>query len=762
MHAPNSSHGGSSVPTGTLGPAILLTSQSDFRQHQALIKLLNFFGIPWKTETATDLLQRLLRGEQTPVRLFSRPDGFAELLDRMRDDAASFLRAQIHSVFIYGLSGSPSRSELKELMVETEVKGKPSQVEVAGDHKLSGIMAGLRFPTSQGNVDSVAILKANAGQSGKVVPIVSTEIGTFFAEITYQDIPVFITTTEDLINLDTELTTGVFNIREHAAAALPIVLYLKWAFAETCWNAPSANACLVIDDPLLKARHGFLEYSELLDLMRQHNFATTIAFIPWNWRRSAPETVALFTENPNHYSLSVHGCNHTGVEFGGRDRELLFEKSQRALLLMELHERETALHHDRVMVFPHGVFSEEAMAAIKRTDFFATASSEVFSRGNVPTPVTVAEVWDVALMRYSECALFTRRSLIEGIENVAFDLLLGKPASIVIHHDECDDNYGKVTDVVDRINALPVEVQWCGLGDALRRSYRQRLSSPGVIEVEMYGTELILENPWREEMRVDVTRLESDPRVIRTLTANSKPLDWTVRGNRIAFSLHLPAGGTVAIRLRYYPLKAAVPAEDTVSVRTRTLLRRYLCEARDNYLARFRRSSSTPEQMKILSAASRNSGAALVNAELTEAVRITLYDFARWLKRYGEFSWDHQSFFAGAIGRRAKSFYYRYGKLGTAAVAPMIFFEAVLPEGRRLFHRPIRFPIADAHYAMGFAFLFEGTGQTTHLDRAIHFLRALQRSRCPGYSEYCWGYPFHWVTRNGVIPRDMPLITTTP
>ena len=496
--------------------------------------------------------------------------------------------------------------------------------------------------------------------------------------------------------------------------------------------------------------------------MRQHNFATTIAFIPWNWRRSAPETVALFTENPNYYSISVHGCNHTGAEFGGCNRELLFEKSQRALLLMELHERETGIHHDRVMVFPHGVFSEEAMAAIKRTDFLATASSEVSSKGNVPTPVTVAEVWDVALMRYSECALFSRRSLPDGIENLAFDLLLGKPASIIIHHDECDDNYRRVTDLVDRINALPIELQWCSLGDAVRRSCRQRLSSPGVVEVEMYGTELILENPWREEMRFNLTRLESDPQVIRTLTADSQPLDWTVRDNRIAFSIQLRAGEKVAIRLRYYPLKEAIPAEDRVSVRTRTLLRRYICEARDNYLARFRRSSFAPERMKTLAPAYQNNSATLGDGELTEAVRIALHNFARWLKRYGEFSWDHQSFFAGAIGRRAKSFYYRHGKAGTAAVAPMIFFEALFPDGRRLFHRPIRFPIADAHYAMGFAFLFEATGQTSHLDRAIHFLRALQRSRSPGYSEYCWGYPFHWVTRNGVIPQNMPLITTTP
>jgi hypothetical protein len=139
-----------------------------------------------------------------------------------------------------------------------------------------------------------------------------------------------------------------------------------------------------------------------------------------------------------------------------------------------------------------------------------------------------------------------------------------------------------------------------------------------------------------------------------------------------------------------------------------------------------------------------------------------LTSFAEWLNAYGETSWDYQSFFAGRLGGRAKALYYRRRLAGHLAVAPMIFFEALLPTGRRLFHRRMRFPIADAHFAMGFAFLYEATGQASHLQKAVHFLDELKQSRCPGFREYCWGYPFNWVTRNGVIPAGTPLITTTP
>jgi hypothetical protein len=139
-----------------------------------------------------------------------------------------------------------------------------------------------------------------------------------------------------------------------------------------------------------------------------------------------------------------------------------------------------------------------------------------------------------------------------------------------------------------------------------------------------------------------------------------------------------------------------------------------------------------------------------------------LGNFTRWLEGYGESSYDHQSFFAGPIGGRAKALYYRHKLFGTAAVAPMIFFEAVLPSARRMFHRPMRFPIADAHYAMGFASLYQATDETGHLKRAVHFLEELKKSRCAKFKEYCWGYPYDWVTRNGVITEQTPLITSTP
>lgn len=147
---------------------------------------------------------------------------------------------------------------------------------------------------------------------------------------------------------------------------------------------------------------------------------------------------------------------------------------------------------------------------------------------------------------------------------------------------------------------------------------------------------------------------------------------------------------------------------------------------------------------------------------MTDKLLVALEGFVSWLEGYGETSFDHQSFYAGPIGGRAKAFYYRKPKVGLLAVAPMVFCEAFVPGARRLFWKSSRFPIADAHYAMGFALFSQALNEKKYYEKAVHFLEILEQARCKRYEHFCWGYPFDWVTRTGTIREGTPLITTTP
>src|SRR6202035_1655907 len=146
----------------------------------------------------------------------------------------------------------------------------------------------------------------------------------------------------------------------------------------------------------------------------------------------------------------------------------------------------------------------------------------------------------------------------------------------------------------------------------------------------------------------------------------------------------------------------------------------------------------------------------------TEKTSKAALRFIEWLSRYGETSYDFQSFYASDLARKAKALYYRKPLLGVLAVAPMVFSEAFVPSARGIFWKHQRFPIADAHYAMGFAFLSKLLKQERYYASAVHFLEVLKETRCGGYSHYCWGYPFNWETLRGTIREGTPLITTVP
>jgi hypothetical protein len=152
----------------------------------------------------------------------------------------------------------------------------------------------------------------------------------------------------------------------------------------------------------------------------------------------------------------------------------------------------------------------------------------------------------------------------------------------------------------------------------------------------------------------------------------------------------------------------------------------------------------------------------IISEALHARVTSAIGRFCGWLDRYGETSSDHQSFYASKLGRSAKALYYRQPLLGILAVAPIVFCEAFVPAARKMFWRAQRFPIADAHYAMGFALLAEAHKESKYYQRAIHFLEVLEQTRSRDQEDYCWGYPFDWQTRNGILKEGIPLITTVP
>src|SRR5438874_209479 len=528
------------------------------RETRSLAKVLRFFAIVCRIVSTDEFLANQSWGNYAKTRLVCSSDTLSEILTKLeqQSEGMRWWLDRVHSAFVYAGNDSGNLQNLVRRLTgdsDAVIGGiDPGARDVTVTDRLDdscGVMAGVRATVSKTSADTDLVLNSPKGEA---LSIISVNHGAVFLRLNYKNVAIFLSTSKEIVDIDAELRSQNFDVREHFLSAVPLVLYVKWAFAETCWNAPETNACLVIDDPVLKSTHGFVNFQELLSLMKRHKFSSNIAFIPWNWRRSAPEVVRLFKENSENYSVSVHGCDHTRAEFGSSNQQRLYWKAQQALERMNRHQSTTGIRHDPVMVFPQGIFSEAAMSALKRTDLVAAVNNDVVSADPHRRAVTVSELWDIAVMGYSNFPLFTRRYPWEGIENFAFDALLGKPAIAVIHHDYCSDGCARLMQFIDRLNSLKYPPTWRSLGEVVRRSYRQRERSASEVEIEMYAAEVRLENRSGQPRSFSIRRREDEPAVVREISDGSKPLEWNFANGYISFDVGLSAGESKVVRVRYH------------------------------------------------------------------------------------------------------------------------------------------------------------------------------------------------------------------
>jgi len=570
--------------------ALLLVESSDASTAGRLEKVLAIFGVACERLTVPELLAA--SGSATSgskSRLLGTASAFLNLAETLDKNPEASLNWQknVHSALVFSENGAATFEKLAR-QITGDSNASLSRANPGAEWVVSNelpefcqSMSGLRVAVKGENETALVFAGAKSGTS----KLISAPNGAALTRLDLHNVPVFLSTA-GVIDVEALLPARVFDIRTHFLSATPVVLYVKWAFSETCWQPVETCACLVIDDPLLRPRYGYLKYQHLLNLMETVNFSTSIAFIPWNWNRSSGKIVRLFRENPGRLSLSIHGCDHTGGEFGSRKNGRLAWKSKQAIQRMARHQARTGLPHDPVMVFPQGVFSAAAMAVLKRGEFIGVVNSEVISTDPEPRTVKIADYWNVAVMNYSDFPIYTRRYPWAGVENFAFDILLGKPCIVVIHHNDCHDGCRHVVEFMERLNRLNARLRWTNLGEVVRRSFRQREISPGVMEVEIFGNQVRLENHSSLEKKFRCNKQESNASAIKDIRAGTQPVQWTATNGRIFFEVKLGPREDKTVNIAFTEPADTGFAGETLKYRIKAMVRRYLCEFRDNYVMR--------------------------------------------------------------------------------------------------------------------------------------------------------------------------------
>lgn len=145
-----------------------------------------------------------------------------------------------------------------------------------------------------------------------------------------------------------------------------------------------------------------------------------------------------------------------------------------------------------------------------------------------------------------------------------------------------------------------------------------------------------------------------------------------------------------------------------------------------------------------------------------EMLRKSIDCFESWLRRSGSATYDPYDLWGSRYGVWAKGLYHKNHLVGAPFVASVFLAEILFPGVRRFFSPRRIFATAHAHLIIGYANLYETTGNEAHLESARTLAAELLKLSIPGYSGNCWGYPFDWPTNRGLWPAGTPMITATP
>ncbi len=572
--------------------ALLLRGGTASADDERLVTILDFFGIPWVALTSAQAADGDVSSVIAGLSRFSiltsastlgeiLPSGNGTMLPEWMGSAAA--------IFVYGFQSKDSGRHLLRVITadsEADIRSLGVQSMVASISPdfpgICGPMCGLQVPLQPGAAHAALTVKPT---SRVFKSIIAAPEGQLFARTTVGKVPFFLDASESIVDIH-QRAAIYFDVKKCFAGAVPLVMFLMDAFREICVAPARTNACVIIDDPLLQQRYGFLNFCELLQLMEKQNFATSIAFIPWNWRRSHRGTIADFQSNNQKLSICIHGCDHSGAEFATRAPGLLNGLLKTANFRMEGLRKKTGLAHDRVMVFPQGSFSPEAVTALKNNGFVAAVNTEIAPADNTANETTIADLWSVAILRYGQFPIYTRRYMHHGIENFAFDGLLGKPCFVVGHHELLRDHGKNLSDFIARLSSLHWNLSWRTVGDAVIRSYRMQRRD-GAIRLKMFAEQTIFEN--RETIPLQMTVLKDEPgiKMIKNVTCNGENVNYSFADGCLQFLIQVAPESVADIRCNYHEV-AVPPVADAKPVvgRAKVAARRYLSEFRDNYLAR--------------------------------------------------------------------------------------------------------------------------------------------------------------------------------
>jgi hypothetical protein len=574
---------------------LLLSGPASAAQDQRLLRLAAWMGVSAKIveiQNGGVPKERLLSGFEPGQCCLAMSADTLVLLHKGSTSATGlrqFIDESCPELLVFGCSGSTEQNSALSWLTNgvvcstSQTNAPDALFDLPREAKaFSRQLAGLSF--SRRNREPIPVFElGDATPVPKV--ILAANDRPMFVQIDRGPLQVFLLAGPALLDLDEPLRRD-HELQEHYDWLVPVLIFLRHCFRESCWHGPEPTARLIIDDPLLTERYGFLDYGDLLTSMQRSNYGTSIAFIPWNyWRTSRWYAARVLSEGSN-LSICIHGCDHTNKEFEAQDLRLLGRKAGLAVQRMESQKKRIGAEFERVMVFPQGRFSTAAIPALRANSYLAAVNTTCFPTNSGLDDLKVGDFLRPAVTRYSGFPIFQRRYP-RRLFDFAFDLFLGKPTLVVEHHDCFRNGCRVLEEFVAELQSLEPALSWPTLDAQLARSCLRRSLSKSSVEVQFFTRRFQLTNRELGSGRFLLSKHEPDSAVIHRVMVNGTSTPFSFEKDFLKLEVQLNDPGQV-LNIEVVDREQPQRPESGFGIvhNTRVLMRRGLSEFRDNTLAR--------------------------------------------------------------------------------------------------------------------------------------------------------------------------------
>jgi hypothetical protein len=367
---------------------------------------------------------------------------------------------------------------------------------------------------------------------------------------------------------------------------VPAVVFLRSALGDRCWHNPSRGAGIVIDDPLLTRRYGFIDFPRLLASARSNGYHVTLAFIPWNVWRSRRSSVRAFLHHSDCFSVCAHGCDHTANEFGSADYGMLLRKNFVARARMDRLRHETGIEWHPLMVCPQEKYSREAMRAFADSGQFTA----LVNTGCIPKNMTSAEVCAADLLVPAQDSPFGfpvfKRWYWKDVSALLMGLFLGKPAILVEHHDFFRGGPSGAETFAALVRTKRPGISWRPLHETVVRTHLQRDASGGWREVRFFTDTFKLSHTSAEARTYRLFRLVPDNKRVKRVVVNGEDLAFDLESSFLRFEVRADSPTALDVQVVAEVIKPTTAYSRGVRYQAGVAVRRALSEFRDNVVVR--------------------------------------------------------------------------------------------------------------------------------------------------------------------------------